>query len=309
MAKPSLDGVRLKLVEADNHLDFLRTYQRAHVDAGDRRIIGDYDPDTRDYVFRVSGDLPPLDAGLHVSLFAHLLRSSLDNMLWQLIRLRGGHPRTTFGPKGSGLRPTQFPIYEQEADFRTKAKAETRGIEPPDFTFIKDSQPYQAGAKLARWHPLALLGHLNNVDKHRFVHPTFAAGVIQEVIQPIPGAKGIPVGRPYLTSANGALRLLRASESNAPLVDGTAFPDSKDGSVIANDGWGFIVNEDDPAEVARVFRITIASGREPKMEMEPSPAFDISFCDRERPMSIIDFIEVRDEVRRIVDRFAPDFRE
>jgi hypothetical protein len=309
MAKPSLDGVRLKLAEADKNLDFLRAYRSAHVEAGRRRIVGEYETRSGDYVFRVTGDMPPLDAGLHVSLFAHLLRSSLDNMLWQLILLRGGHPRTTFGRKGSGLRPTQFPIYEKEADFRTKAKAETRGVHPPDFTFIKDSQPYQVGEKLAPWHPLALLGHLNNVDKHRFIHPTFAGGVINEVVQPIPGMKGIPVGRPYLTNASGFVRLLGASATNSPLVDGAGVPLSPDRSVVANDGWGYVGNGDDPTEIARAFRIQIAPGREPKMEMEPSPTFDISFSDRERPMSIVDFIEIRDEVRRIVDRFTPDFRE
>ena len=107
MPKPSLDGVRLKLAEADKHLGLLGAYKIAYCGFPEQRpIVGHYEPQTGDYVFRVDGEVPPLDAGLAVSVFAHLLRSSLDNLLWQLILARGGKPRTTFGKKGTGLRPT-----------------------------------------------------------------------------------------------------------------------------------------------------------------------------------------------------------
>lgn len=305
--KPSLDGVRLKLARADKHLDLLRAHRVEMVELGHRRVVGQYEASSGDYVFRVSGDPPPPTPGVDVSLFAHLLRSSLDNLLWQLILARGGRPRTNFGPKGSGLRPTQFPIYEKGSEFERNAKAETDGVLAEDFAVIQGAQPYQRGPDLSGWHPLALLGHLNNVDKHRYMHPSFASGVIWRVIQPHPGALGIPVGRPYLIAANGYKRLLQANPGVNPFVDGLVNPASPDGSVISHDGHGFRVNDDDPTEVARVFRIQNAPGREPNMEMQPSPTFDVSFTDRERPMTIRDLEEIRGEVHRLVTEFEGAF--
>ena len=305
MAKPSLDGVRLKLTEADKHLDFLRAYRIEHVEMGHRGIVGQYEPSSGDYVFRVDGKVPPPDAGVRVSIFAHLLRSSLDNLLWQLILARGGKPRTEFGKHGE--RPTQFPIYEDEAKFNRQAEAETNGVEPPDFALIQSAQPYKAGPDFARWHPLAMLGHLNNVDKHRFVHPTFAAGLIQRVVQPRPGMKGIPVGRPYLMVANGPKRMMRDSGVNSPSVDGLVVPICPDGSVVRDGGWSFLGSDDDPTEVARVRKIRIAKGRKPKMEMQPTPMFDISFSDRDRPMIVRDLEDIRAEVLRIVNEIDAIF--
>ena len=313
--EPSLDGVRLKLAQADKHLDLLRAYRIEHVEIRHPSVVGKYETSSGDYVFRVAGEPPPLNAGVEVSVLAHLFRSSLDNALWQLILRRGGTPRTTFGPKGSGLRPTQFPIYEDKADFDGKAKADTHGVLPVDFAVIERAQPFKSGPNLARWHPLALLGHLNNVDKHRYVHPSFAGGVIQRVIQPVPGAKGIPIGRPYLVAAAGVIRALRDAPKprypgqmiEAPLMDGLLVAVCEDGSVVGEDGLSFLGSDDDPTEIARVLRIKIAPGREPKMEMKPSALLDISFSDRERPVTIRDLEDIRAEVRGIAAAFGEAF--
>lgn len=266
------------------------------IEAHQRRIVGHYDAESRDYIFCVDGDPPSLEAGVDVGAFAHLMRSAIDNLLWQLILARGGKPRTTFGPKRSGLRPTQFPIYEQEADFLAKAKGETRGVLPEDLAVIERAQPYKAGA-LAKWHPLAMLGHLNNVDKHRFVHPSFAGAVIHRVIG---ATDGRPVGRPFLAVADGVDRINDGREGTVAHLTGSAHPWCPDGSV-AWQAFSWTINDDDPTEVARVTSLDIRPGREPYMEMKPDPTFDVSFSDRERPMTIHDLDEIRAEVHRVVE--------
>jgi hypothetical protein len=129
------------------------------------------DATTGDYVLRAAVPLPSFRIGLEVGLFAHFLRTALDNMLWQLVLARGGTPTDHH----------QFPIYEERAKFyakthgMTRAKWETDGVSSADYAFIRRHQPYHLGKARAKWHPLAMLAHLNNVDKHRYVHPRFAA--------------------------------------------------------------------------------------------------------------------------------------
>lgn len=300
MNQPSLSGVRLKLSRADKYLDQLRAYRIERAGIHERRIIGEYEAASREYVFRAVGHLPPLDAGVDVGVLAHLLRSSLDNMLWQLILVRGGKPRIDFGPKGSNLRPTQFPIYEKRTEFERKAEAETKGILPPDFTVIEAAQPFHAG-KLAKWHPLAMLGYLNNVDKHRFVHPAIAAGEIQRTIL------RKPVGRPYLVNADGMARIVADRIGQPTTLTGVVAPYKPDGSVLGYEGWSLGGNGDDPTEIARVRGVIVAPGRQPKMQMQPRPTLDISFSDVERPMTIHDLDDIRAEVVRLVSAFEDAF--
>lgn len=301
-------GVDRKLWRADDHLEacfFKRATAAARiVNAGADAVIGEFDPGTNDYVFRLT--TPPLDPeiGVIVGEFAHNLRSALDIMLWQVILARGGRPR---------IGVTQFPIYEDEAKFKGKAEALTRGVSREDFAFIEAAQPFnnrrhphlssylvnvrsERATQFAEWHPLALLSHVNNVDKHRYLHPTIS-GPVMRWRHPTVGdqvsvfAGGRPIGLWYRPGKKAPVSVIPQ-------------PVSPDGSVLKWTGFSFQGRDDDPAEVMRVFDITPRLGRQPKMEMEPRLSFDVAFSDRERKVAYYDLVEMRDRVREIVAHFA-----
>lgn len=284
MAHP-LAGVDLKLAEAYKRLHLLDDTTVGFRSLKRQTLVRKVDPATGDYVFRFPGKLPPLEIGLEVGIVAHLLRSALDNMLWQLVFARGGTPTDHH----------QFPIYEERAEFErkahgtTKARWETGGVSPRDFAFIQRHQPFKRGRYRAKWHPLALLAHLNNVDKHRYVHPRFgvaAAMVIQwnKAFDSISADTPRPFFLPRLRDERRARRRL---EIVSPLY---------------GRGVDFSGSDDDPAEVARM------SGKrrpKPRMHMEPGITLDVSFSDRARPVSTDDFFDIWEEVQSIIDHFRP----
>jgi hypothetical protein len=269
-------------------------------------VVSHYDADFGGYVFRVPGRLPPLTWGLAVGEFAYYLRSALDNLLWQLVIARGGTP----------TRVTQFPIYEDETDKKGKPNVRwveklTDGVLPEDFTFIEGLQPYKAGLDLAKWQPLALLGHLNDVDKHRYVHVAFASAAM------IP-AEGPQAGRIFLDGfeAEWPKRVTFVGEKEMlghkvgfMTFSGSALPIMPADGSIVSDGpitrYFASGSDDDPAEV---YRVSGARPRHPHTKMKMGPGFllEVSFSDRERPMTVFDLREVRTAVQQIVDRFAPE---
>ncbi len=312
--RPSLDGVMLKIRRADECLAFLDGQRRALLEATGNRVVGEFDTAAGDYVFHVHEE-PPLAWGISIGEFAHALRGALDNLLWQLVLTRGGTP----------TKMTQWPIYEDETKSlmktrsgRTKIEAQTNGILGEDFTFIEGCQPYKMGRNLVRWHPFALLGHLNDVDKHRFIHAAFAGAAM------VP-AGGLYAGRPFLQvrAADAFIRSGALSpvpgrvdafgngtyEFNFPRAgtSGPKFP--LDGSITSRLGnihsYSFEGSDDDPTEVCRAFGVS-PNIPDAKVEMEPGFLLDISFSDRERPMTIFDLRDIRAAVQEVVDRFGPE---
>ena len=98
-----LHGCWLKVRRANEHLHTLDDEISRFLSSEDRRLIAHFEPDTSQYISRVRGGPPPLRWGIILGEFAHLLRSTLDNLLWQLILARGNQP------KG---RP-RFPIHDK----------------------------------------------------------------------------------------------------------------------------------------------------------------------------------------------------
>ena len=100
-----LETLDWRLERAQEHLSALNKKQvafLARLDKKDRRIVGEFERDTSEYVFRVNCKPPDPRLGIIVSEFGHHLRATLDNLVWQLVLRRGGIPH----------RKTQFPIYE-----------------------------------------------------------------------------------------------------------------------------------------------------------------------------------------------------
>jgi hypothetical protein len=152
-----LEPIDWRLARADEHLATLDRERDAFLDEKNRRIAGPFEPDTSEYVFRFAGKLPDPRIGLIVGEFGHHLRAALDNLVWQLVLLRGGTPN----------RDSQFPIYASKQAYEGDRGAPRmlRGVIADDRAAIESIQPFQEGDR-AQGSSLALLAWLNNVDKH-----------------------------------------------------------------------------------------------------------------------------------------------
>src|SRR4051794_30604414 len=88
------------------------------------------------------------------------LRTTLDYLVWQLVLASGKRPS----------RRTGFPVVRREKDWEVQSRAALRGIDPEWVAEIEAVQPYHWPDEPSA-HPLAILDHVNNLNKHRFLPP------------------------------------------------------------------------------------------------------------------------------------------
>jgi hypothetical protein len=100
------------------------------------------------------------------------LRDALDHVLWAAVDAHTGPPLSP--------RQVHFPITTKQAEFANTARKLAPLVASKVWTLVERVQPWHAG-DLAHTDPLAVLHHLSNVDKHRFVH-----GIDRTVIDPGP---------------------------------------------------------------------------------------------------------------------------
>ena len=285
MRQPSLEGCDLRLERACEHLATLHLEWSLFLDEEERRIVGHFERQTSEYVLQVSGDPPNAEIGLVVSEFAHHLRATLDNLLWQLVLLRGGTP----------TRVTQFPIYESWERYERNAPRLLRGVCTDDRALIEAMQPFAAIPEAPDRHPAAVIGWLNNTDKHRFLHVgCVATGAVPVEIELPVGQDEAPVRGFGLMPEDGPSNL---------------FPwwpqPVKDVARIEDVSLSAHTTREDPTELMRV-SIT-ASGPDPQMEVKDDQAFEVAISDRERRHGLNDFDTAADFVGEVLDWFRPRF--
>jgi len=268
-----LETIDWRLERAEQHLSTLDHEQAtffSRLEEKDRRITGHFDSDASEYVFSLNGDPPDPRIGLIVGEFGHNLRAALDNLLWQLVLLRGGSP----------TRKTQFPIYESRERYQSSLGM-LRGISADDRALIEAYQPFQIGNGAPDAY-LALLAWLSNVDKHRVLHIGGA----------FPRRFGIPV---YFDS----------SES-PPAGD---FPwyamPIRDVRKVLGARYVPTMASDDRTELMRV--MIEPSGANPEMEMEGDPPIEIALSDPKHSLILDDLRVMWRQVVQIVEGFRPRF--
>lgn len=305
------EGCGVKLARAYEHMTTLKAERARFLHDEGRRVVGQLDPETGDCVFRVSGDPPPLWWGGVVSEWAHAVRSLLDNLIWTSVELRGGAPgdHTHYPiPRMHRLRGPDFG--KHESNFITEARSAVEGVSQDDLAFIEETSPYEFGPDWAQWHPLALLHHLSNVDKHRFIHVGAAACAAQLVW---PARHPTLWGQPFHLAVPQQFRwnqkikgvnlfpsLVRA-DTGAPVL----------GDVSMSIGWDF-GGGDDRTQILRVSFPEGAPRPYPEMKMEPDPALDIAFSYEGGPIygaspvpiSIWDLMDMHNAVAEILAYFA-----
>ncbi|HWD85699.1 MAG TPA: hypothetical protein VG321_08100 [Solirubrobacteraceae bacterium] len=281
MAKASLDGIYLKLERAESLVKGLEAEIGAYVTAcKDGEIIGEFDPQSSEYVLHLK--VPPLPEhwAVAVSEIAHHLRSCLDNIVWQVIFERTGKPNN-----GS-----QFPITTSSQQFKEKVKAGwVQGVEGGDRTFIEAAQPYNHGPHWQKRHTLYLLQDLNNIDKHRFLHSGYVAGGYR--------IEGILI--PWYPGINRLVENLppdgRTVRFKAPMPVPTSTSD-------LGEGWTFTwLGDEDSTEILRVK--VPNPGPNPHMEVQKPSTFAVSLSSRRSPVTVEDLARIARKVRSIADHF------
>jgi hypothetical protein len=267
-----LEPLDWRLERAKKHLatlDKKQTSFLARLDKKNRRVVGEFDRDTSEYVFRVNSKPPDPRIGIIVSEFGHHLRATLDNLVWQLVLLRGGSPH----------RKTQFPIYETWERYLSSVWM-IRGVSADDRALIERYQPFQQGARATDSY-LSWLSWLNNVDKHRFVHVGCARPRLSAISVSF-GAEGEYAGQfPWYP------RFVR------------------DVRKILDVSYVSLAAGDDRTELVRF--LIEPCGPNPEMEVDDDLPVEISVSDLHHSLTIRDLFGMGNLVWHIVDEFRPRF--
>lgn len=129
----------------------------------------DLEPDPRGRIVVRVIDVrePPPKLSLRIGECAYAYRSALDHLAYRLAVAHTGDPLPR-RIEGTSM----FPIAESGPKFRTKA-FRIAGMSPRARKIVEQMQPYHRRVLPEAWALLAL-DQLNNVDKHRDLHPTAA---------------------------------------------------------------------------------------------------------------------------------------
>jgi hypothetical protein len=169
----SLRDVEVKIEFASNQLHALDAEFDKRREAGEYR----YSPDIRrgglHHVYKAME--PPSPGrywGAQIGAVAHALRSSLENLAWQLVIANGGTPNDA----------THFPIYKYKPD--EGKRLDVIGRVPSEaLKIIETAQPYNGtedGARLGKIHALDIF------DKHRELVVTAACVHLATMHGPAP---------------------------------------------------------------------------------------------------------------------------
>ncbi len=244
-----LDGTRLKIVRAEEHLDTLDGENRAYMDDQPYEIVHERDEERSSDVYRFHvRQPPPLRLSILMGDCLHNLRSGLNHLAWQLVFADSGTPTTQ----------TDFPIFKAESDFRAhkkRKKAPTGvagGVSQQAAALIERLQPYNKTDGSPEEHPLWILHYRNNVDKHRRLSLTTLGTSNTQIT--LTNTAGHPISAlQFLDHPRGAGPVDDGTEVGAfPILDnpemkinmqGTAFVALNEATVPNHRPIGYIVEE------------------------------------------------------------------
>ena len=159
----SLEGVKLKIDRATEHLEELNKEVENYLDGRPYEVVGKPREEGNPLLVCKVHRQPPLRLSVLLGDFLHNLRSSLDHLAWQLVLANGGTPGEA----------TSFPIYARRRKYKEfKKKNDALSgvvgeISEDAARLVEKFQPYNNQAGTPKEDPLWILNKLNNVDKHR----------------------------------------------------------------------------------------------------------------------------------------------
>jgi hypothetical protein len=155
-----LSGVLAKLDRAEEHRVEFDELVEEYVGGEPYTIYSQYDPGTGWHTLRWQAlREPPLQRlALVFGDMISNLRTTLDYLVWQLVLAAGNRPG----------RRTSFPVVRRAKDWAVQSRTALGGVERRWTDEIESRQPFQRHDRPSI-HPLAILDHVNNLNKHRFL--------------------------------------------------------------------------------------------------------------------------------------------
>lgn len=173
----SLANINLKLQRAKEHLDSLLSQMSSFIQNNPPHVTIKGNQENQVCILEIYAPKTDPRFGIIVGEFAHNLRSSLDNLVWQLALSFTHNPN----------KHICFPISEiNNTDTRKFLKSSTCGIHPKAIKLIEALQPYNDGENFKQ-NSLWKLNKLWNIDKHRVIPNigTVLDGYIPKDVKPI----------------------------------------------------------------------------------------------------------------------------
>jgi hypothetical protein len=158
---PPLDGARLKIVRAQEHLKSFNEIARRYIDTQPYAVVSKIEGDCISIEGVITAEPPPSLACI-VGDFVTNLRASLDYIAWELVQFAGNTLTE------SEQKRVTFPIILTQARFTDPKSAamylggNTCGIPASTLSIIESVQPYQTGYEV-----MGVLDLLVRIDKHR----------------------------------------------------------------------------------------------------------------------------------------------
>lgn len=153
--------IKDRLDRADCQVEKLHARTTTWVENQNLQIAYDHDVQSGVYTIWIEGyEEPPSSLGLIVGEVAHNLRAALDNTVYDLAIRNSGQP----SPKNR----LQFPIVSCRADWKPQGGSDILGLSQKAIIAIENLQPFKFDD---RPNALEVLAAINDIDKHRLVHP------------------------------------------------------------------------------------------------------------------------------------------
>lgn len=166
----SLDGCWAKLDRAKEQIDVLNQELREYVESKPYGISDEPEhwPGDR-FVWRFRDVTePPIRFGVMFGEIVHNLRSTLDHLIYQLVRLNRKKPYPGNSFPVHDLRLPD-PLTAKRGCWVCQAPSQLQGVRKDHRAVVEAVQPYKRRHR-ASHHPLRVLTELWNIDKHRIVH-------------------------------------------------------------------------------------------------------------------------------------------
>jgi hypothetical protein len=145
------------------------------------------------------------------------------------------------------------------------------------------------------------LNELNRIDKHRFIHVGFVAGVVELINTEKGETRHVPISAPNFKA------LFNASSWTFNVTGwprGYTVPLAVHGCNVKGWRWTGGVS-DDRTEILRV--AIEHTGPKAIVKMHPGPGLAVSLGDPQVPVILPDLDLMRDRVKWVVDAFRPLF--
>jgi len=153
-----LEGTHAKLQRSQDQIEQLSRDIANSCETQRSLFSEELRPDVGDRIWIFRGETPivPIEYSIQLGEILYNLRSSLDQLIWQLTHANYRAP----------THRHEFPIFDDESRFNNAVKTKLAGVSQQSVARIEEMQSFRQNDK---WSALKIVHSLCNIDKHRSV--------------------------------------------------------------------------------------------------------------------------------------------